>query len=783
VGATDALAQVRAALADRYLIERELGRGGMAVVYLARDLKHDRYVAVKILDRDVAADVKTERFLREIQLAARLTHPNILSIHDSGDAGGVLFYVMPYLEGKSLRDRLEIEQRLSLHDALQIARQVAAALAHAHAQGVVHRDIKPENILFQAGQAVVADFGVARAMWAAQGPNVTQPSIAVGTPSYMSPEQASGSPQVDGRSDLYSLGCVVYEMLAGHAPFVGENPQAILARHLLDPVPRLKAARPGVPEHIEQAVLRALAKTPEDRFPTVADFELALLQPPSGAQAARRWARISAGLAIVVAAAVAARAFLPRGGPTNAATKSVAVLPFVNLSGDTAQEYFSDGVTEELTNALTQIQGLQVPARTSSFAFKGKNTDIREIGRRLQVTTVLEGSVRRSGDRVRVSAQLINVANGYHLWSQTYDRELSDVLAVQEDISRAITSALRMKLAPGESAALVPYHPRSVEAYDLYLRGRYFWGRRNRDELAKAIYYFERAIALDSAYALAYSALSDAYAEAPNRGLLADSEAYPQAEAAAITALSLDDSLAEAHASLGKILARYRGDRRAGEREFQRALALNPEYPFAHAWYGLFVLAPDGRWDEAVHEGTLGAQLEPMVAPLHGMLGQILYRARRYDGSIAAYQKARQLDPELAGARGGLGAAYLAQGLIPDALAELEGSLEAAGARNAGTVARLGMAYLRAGRRDAAERLLAELVRRSRRERVWQGLALLYAAFGDRERSLDALERMPTGPGTAVLTEEVFDPLRSEPRFKELLRRADVPATPPQLKE
>ena len=769
---------LRAALADRYTIERELGRGGNATVYLAHDLKHDRQVALKVVQPDVAESVKAERFLREIRIAAKLTHPHILPLYDSGEVDGVLYYVMPYVEGESLRDRLSRERQLPVDDALRITRDVASALGEAHGQGVVHRDIKPENILLtKSGHAVVADFGIARALTAAGG-GAGPDAGAVGTPAYMSPEQASGpsSPgarpaSVDGRSDIYSLGCVLYEMLVGHPPYAGHTAQEILARHALDPIPTVRAARPGVPRQLERAVAKALAKAPADRFATAAQFAGALAGP-------RRHlpVYVAVGLLVLVAGGVVLRQTLFRPP----AEQSVAVLPFVNLSGDTAQEYFSDGVTEELINALTKIHGLQVPARTSSFAFKGKNADIREIGRQLNVATVLEGSIRRSEGRLRITAQLIKVADGYNMWSETYDRELRDVLAVQEDISRTITSALRVTLAPGESTALAPHPPANVAAHDLYLRGRFFWNRRTRDGIAKAIQYFQQAIAQDSAYALAYSGLSDAYAEAVNRDVLPDTEAYPQAEAAALKALALDESLAEAHAALGKIRARYHGDLQGAEREFQRAIALNPKYSFAHTWYALFVLSPAGRREDAVREATLGAQLEPLVPAMHGMLGNVLYDARRYDRSIEEYRKAIEMAPDLAGAHAGLGTVYLAKGMLDEAIAELQRSMQVGGNRNATTVAWLATAYARAHRQDEALRLVAELERRSKDERVWNALALLYAGLGAKDRALEALEhQVATGRGVGLFSDPVFDPLRSEPRFRELVKRAGLAETAP----
>jgi len=441
--------RLHAALADRYALERELGRGGMATVYLARDLKHGRPVAIKVLRPEIASALGPERFLREIEVAARLTHPHILPLHDSGEAVGFLYYVMPFVEGDSLRDRLEREEQLPLEEALQVTREIADALSYAHSRDVVHRDVKPENILFQAGHAVVSDFGIARAITAAASGTLTEAGIPIGTPGYMSPEQALAKRHLDGRSDIYSLGCVLYEMLAGEPPFTGPTAQAVLARHSLDPVPPLRTVRQAVPLAIEQAVMKALEKVPADRFATASEFADALRTPRASGPA-----------------------------PTAAIPKSIVVLPFANLSPDPDNEYFSDGITEEIINALSQLPGLHVAARTSSFAFKGKSAGIAEVGARLKVATVLEGSVRKAGSRVRITAQLVNVADGYHLWSERYDRELDDIFAIQDAIARTIAHRLEVALAGPAGDMLVTPPTESLAAYQLYLKARYFWNQR-----------------------------------------------------------------------------------------------------------------------------------------------------------------------------------------------------------------------------------------------------------------------------------------------------------------
>ncbi|MGI9044683.1 MAG: protein kinase domain-containing protein, partial [Gemmatimonadaceae bacterium] len=420
--------RLRDALGQSYTIDRELGRGGMATVFLAQDVKHDRVVALKVLHPDLAASLGPERFLREIKLAARLNHPHILPLFDSGDASGLLYYVMPYVEGESLRERLDRETQLPIEEAVHHGRAIASALDYAHRQNVVHRDIKPENVMLYEGEAMVMDFGIAKAVSAAGTETLTQTGMMIGTPAYVSPEQAAGEINLDGKSDQYSLACVVYEMITGERPFAGGTPQAIMAKRFTEAPRLLRELRAAVPESVEKAVARAMSTEATARYSTTAQFGQALasgnLVTPTNTE--------TVPVAVISAA------------------KSVAVLPFANMSADAENEYFTDGMAEEIINALSKIQSLRVASRTSSFAFKGKNEDIGEIGKKLKVSTVLEGSVRKMGNKLRITAQLINVADTYQLWSERYDREMEDVFAIQDDISQAIVKALRVILSEGE---------------------------------------------------------------------------------------------------------------------------------------------------------------------------------------------------------------------------------------------------------------------------------------------------------------------------------------------
>jgi serine/threonine-protein kinase len=561
----DLLDALRGALDRRYTVQREIGRGGMAVVYLAQDLRHERTVALKVLQPRFSEALGADRFLREIKVAARLHHPHLLPLYDSGDAGGLLYYVTPYVEGGSLRQLLAREGRLRPATALRLAREVADALDYAHRNQVIHRDIKPENILLEEDHAIVADFGLARAVSAAADSGITQAGLLVGTPVYMSPEQATEE-ALDGRSDVYSLGCVLYEMLVGHAPFTQTSPVAVLAARLMSAAPTVRSSGVSVPAAVDHLVGRTLAQSREHRHQSAAELAAALS---------------------------AAEQEIAYGTPTPGTTQPVArvaalaVLPFVNMSRDPDNEFFSDGITEELINALARVKGLRVTSSTSTFAFKGRGQDVREIGQRLSVSAVLEGSVRRAGNRLRVTAQLINTADGYQLWSESYDRQLTDVFEVQDELSRSIVSTLRPRLVGEDSGPLVLPATSSVEAYTAYLKGRYFWNKRTLDGYRRGIEFFEQALTRDPGYALAYTGIADCWAMLAFDyfGGVAPGEGMPRAKAAALEALALDDGLAEARSPLAVVAMLYDWDYVASEQQFRRALQIKPGYFPARLWY------------------------------------------------------------------------------------------------------------------------------------------------------------------------------------------------------
>ena len=720
---TAIIPRLQTTLPDYYRVEREAGRGGMATVFLAQDEKHGRQVALKVLHPELAATLGPERFLREIRVAARLSHPHIVPLHDSGKAGELLYYVMPFVEGESLRQRLVREGRLPLDDALNIAREVASALDYAHRQQVVHRDIKPENVMLHEGGALVTDFGIAKAVQAAGSEHITQTGMAIGTPTYMSPEQATGSGAPDARSDIYSLGCVLYEMLTGKAPFSGPTAQAIITKRFLEPAPSARALRSDVPIDVDRAIARALERQPEDRFTTAAQFAQALVvhtgsTPPQ----------------------VTPTAVTPAATPV----KSVAVLPFVNMSADPENEYFTDGIAEEIINALTRIQNLRVASRTSSFAFKGKNEDIGGIGRQLKVGTVLEGSVRKAGNMLRVTAQLVNVADGYHLWSERYDRKLEDVFAIQDEIASSIVTALRLVLSEDEKRAIEQAPVADLKAYDYYLRGRQFFHQFRRTGIQFARRMFERAMEADPNYVPAYAGAADCcsflymYWDASKANLDgADSYSHQ--------ALEIDPSRAEAHASRGLALSLSK-QYEESEREFEEAIRLNPNLFEGHYFYAR-ALNQQGKYEGAVEQYREASRVRPDDYQSAYLISSPLRHLGRHEEAEAsiraasvAFERHLELNPDDARALC-LGAAGLMS------LGQQEKALEwaqrayALDPEDSGVLYNVACVYSLGGRFHDAMSCLEQAVKNGFGHREWL------------ENDTD------------------LDPLRNEPRFKALTQR------------
>jgi serine/threonine-protein kinase len=797
-------------LSDRYAIERELGRGGMATVYLARDLRHDRQVAVKVLEPQVAT-FGADRFLREIRIAARLTHPHVLGLHDSGEAsdgagGRRLFYVMPHVEGETLRFRLTREQALPVADAVRLLRELADALAYAHAQGVVHRDLKPDNVLLSGGHAVVADFGIAKALAAATedgaspDARLTGTGVAIGTPAYMAPEQALGDPAMDHRADLYALGVIAYEMLAGRHPFAGRTAQALAAAHLTETPTELAERRPDAPPGLAALVMRLLAKDPAARPQRADDVRRALDEIGATPSGSRRWAQRrtlgTAALVLAVVAGIVAYALRPRPrasatGP--AAIRTLAVLPFANVGGTPNDEYFSDGLTDELAHALARVPGLQLPGRTSTYALKGTTLPAREIGRTLDVSAYIDGAVRRAGERLRVSTQLVSATDGKVLWDSVFETRTGDVFAVQDSLTRAVVTALAPTLGVsgvrGETsahAALVKVKrgTTDAEAYELYLKGMYYWHERGAANVARSIGYFQQAIARDPTFARAYAALAFAYnvleVYVPDP---ADSTT-PLIEANARRAMTLDSTLADAQLAMASALERNVRFADA-EKGYRAALRIEPLNQTAHHALG-FMLMFVGRTDEAIDELRQATRLDPLAKSAGTALAEALINARRFREAEVESRRILAIDSTFPLGLYSLGGAQAFGGQPDSAVRTLE-----RGVRLYPQLffleGRLLYAYAAAGRWDVLERMRAQLHAPGGDRTGGVLSAVADLVLGDREpivrlittptdrRLLFAMLRR-TAAGTGC--NPLVDPLWADARYRAAMRDLGVAPCP-----
>ena len=736
----DHLARLMAALDGRYSIEREIGSGGMATVYLAQDIKHRRQVALKVLRPELAADIGTDRFLREIEVAARLNHPHILPLHDSGEADGFLFYVMPYVKGESLRQKLERERQLPIEQAIALTRQVAAALDHAHAHNIIHRDIKPENILLHEGVAMVTDFGIALAVSEAANRRLTSTGLWLGTADYVSPEQALGERAADARSDVYSLGCVFYEMLAGEPPFKGPTSMAVIAKRLSDPVPSVRRLRATVPGNVERALYTALARAPVDRFRSTGAFADALIQ--------RDVVQVT--------------------------RKSVAVLPFLNLSSDAENEYFADGITEDVIAQLSKIRSLKVISRTSVMPFKKREQSLREIGARLETATLLDGSVRRAGNRVRIVAQLVDAGTDEHLWAETYDRQLTDVFAIQSEVALNIADALQAELSLEEKKLVAREPTHDVEAYQLFLQGRHLFARFTREGMLKSVEYFERAIARDPKYARAYAGVATSYVEMGVTGAMEPGIAYERAMHAAAAALALDNMLGDAHCVLGEVKSVRDFDWAGAEVEFKRALELNPGSADTYDLYGRMCASLD-RYDEAVVLAKRALELDPLTH--RADYANTLLRAGRYEEGLDAALRGVEFDPLYDRGRATLGWAYVLLGRFAEGLTELQRAV-ALSPENAAWYAQLGQAYAMAGQTEQAREVLRDLTERARTEYVSPyHMAYVHTGLGEYDEAIGWLEQAyekRAGNISGIKGSFLFAPLRTQPRFIALLRKMNL---------
>ena len=738
-------------LGTAYTLERELGGGGMSRVFVAEERTLGRRVVVKVLPSDIVSGVSVERFKREITLAARLQHPHIVPLLTAGETEGLPYFTMPLVEGESLRARLTRTGEFPIAEAVRVLREVASALAYAHRKGIVHRDIKPENILLTEDHAVVADFGVAKALTAAteaEGSRggLTSIGIALGTPAYMAPEQAAADPATDHRADIYAFGVVAYELLTGQAPFAGRPAQALLAAHMTELPEPLERRRSAVPQALASLVMRCLEKRPADR-----------------PQHAEEILRALDGIPVSHAPAAAAR-------------PSVAVLPMVNTSGAPENEHFSDGLTDELIGALSQVRELTVSGRTSVFALKGKGLSIRAIADTLDVGHVLEGSVRRAGNRLKVSVQLVD-AEGRILWSDAYDRMLTDVFAVQEEIAQAVVKALEIRLAPAPGPLVRP-GTANLQAYDLFLKGRLLLHRFTPEDQERSIGYFEQAIAIDSSYASAYAWLSYAYVfrvvltGCSNREEMARSRDYAQ------KAIELDPALADAHWALGLVLFTYSWDWENAGRALERAIALNPGHGDARHICGITLLH-QRRFADALSQLTMALAADPLLSDAHMTIGRVYLSMGQPERALPHLQEAVDLSPGFAIAQWNLGHTYLQLQKPNEALAAFQRSFETGAARGAASLA---YAYAVTGHREKAMALMRTLLDQDGgRDAPPYQTAMAYVGLADFDEAFRWLERgaLDLDPWiTALNVEPAFEPLRSDPRFASLVRRMGLVPAP-----
>jgi len=736
--------RLRSALADRYAIEAELGSGGMAVVYLARDRRHDRQVAVKVLRPELAAAVGGDRFLREIKLTAKLNHPHILPLLDSGEADGFLYYVMPYVAGESLREQLERETQLPVVEALRITQQVASALEFAHKQGVIHRDIKPENILLHEGVAMVADFGIALAVSAAGGERLTETGVSVGTVEYMSPEQALGEGEPDARSDIYSLGCVLYKMLVGEPPYTGPTGMAVLAKRLSDPVPRARRLRAAIPEAVDTALVRALARERADRFGSVREFAEAL-----------------------VAEAV----------EDQEAAKSIVVVPFTNLSPDPENEYFSDGLTEEIITDLSKVHDLLVISRSSAMTLKGSKKRAREIAREVDVRYVLEGSVRKAGKNLRITAQLIDAERDAHLWAEKYSGTMDDIFEIQESVSRSIVDALKIELSAEEKRNMALRPIEDVEAYEYYLKATAATYRTTEAGMSEALRHFQLALDAIGDNALLYSGIAYIHFFLMNIGVRIE-ENRTKALEYVQKALALDPEMPKARALLGWLTMFYRGDLedvKEGARHLKRALEADPN-EFQALWGLTVVYLYVGRISAAHPLAMRLRRIEPLDPLSLWLLGGVYYNDARYDLALQEFRRLYEMDPEHPWWRAWYAWMLAYDGQIDEAAAIMEQSARRTPEDMHTKLALMQLHGLRRDGHAARNEMTDDFREWCWSERAWSAcLSTAFALLDEREEALDWLEHaIESGNINFPLFSEKdpwLENIRGEERFRQLMVR------------
>ena len=784
-----------ATFAGRYQVIEELGKGGMGRVYKVYDTEIKEKIALKLLKPEIGIDEETiERFRNELKFARKIGHRNVCRMYDLNKEEGAYFLTMEYVHGEDLKRLIKKMGSIPTGKAVSIARQICQGLAEAHSLGIVHRDLKPQNIMVdEGGNAKIMDFGIARSLTLK---GITGAGVMIGTPEYMSPEQVEGK-GTDPRSDIYSLGAILYEMVTGRVPFEGDTPFTIGVKHKSEAPENPKELNAQIPDDLTRLILRCLAKEKDKRYQTSEEIISDLDKIEKGLPTTDRVVPerktlapreitvkfnpkklLFPGLviaALVVAAGIILWRVLPKkeAAAAKSVPPSVAVLPFVDDSPEKGHEYLSEGIPNTLINGLNNIQSIRVPARTSSFSFASKGLDIQEIGQKLNVENVLEGSIQVVGNNLRVTASLIKVRDGYQLWNETYDRKLEDVFAIQDDIAQAIVRALKIKLLGEQEKRLVKRDTENSDAYKFYLEGLYYWNKRTEKDLNKAIELFNQAVDKDPDYALAYVGLADSYSLLSLYGKARPKDVFPRAKAAATKALEIDENLAEAHNSLAYIYERYDWNWKAAEVEFRRALELHPNYATGHFWYGEF-LVYFGRFEEAIREIRRALELDPVSLIINVNLAWAYLNAGQTDQSLAQISKALEMDPNFSVAHWQRGLALLAKKNFREAIEEMKKARELSG--DAGMQASaLALAYSAAGMLKEAKGILEELEARSQEQHVspYQ-MARVYASMGDLDMAFKLADKAYEERDEMLIFMKIDRALaqyQSDPRYKSLLKK------------
>ncbi len=783
--------------ADRYEIIEELGKGGMGRVYRVEDKKLNQEVALKLIKPEIAKDKKTiERFRNELKFARNIRHKNVCGMFDLGEKEGAHFITMEYVRGEDLRTLIRRIGQLPIGKSISIAKQVCEGLDEAHRQGVVHRDLKSNNIMIDKnGNVRIMDFGIARSL---EAKGITGAGVMIGTPEYMSPEQVEGK-ETDQRSDIYSLGIILYEMVTGRVPFEGDTPFTIGMKHKGEMPKNPKELNTQISDDLNRVILRCLEKEKDKRYQSSGEIRSELANIEKGIPLAEREIHkrkpltskeitVTFGLkklfipAFMIIAitiiGVSIWQFLFKKEPITFIKEkpSVAVLPFYDLSPQKDQSHLCDGLAESIINALSKVKDLRIPARTSSFSFRGEERNVSEIGERLNVRTVLDGSLQKAGNKVRITTQLINVDDESLLWSEQFNRELDDVFAIQDEITLMIVDKLKVNLLGTEKEHLLKRYTDNIEAYNMYLQGRFFWNKRTREEMGKSLECFQKALEKDPNYALAYAGLADCFIAGGGTYLgISPKIAYEKAREAAKKALEIDENLAEAHTSLGG--CESEGNWLLAEREYKRAIELNPNYVTAHQWYAEH-LWEIGRHEEAISQAKRATELDPLSLVANTALGAAFYFAARYDKAIEQLRCTIELDPNFLRAHYWLGLSCVQNAMFKDAIVEFQKTISISGS-SPEYLAVLGYAYASAGDKSKAEVLLGQLKGMSKLKYVSPiDLAMIYAALDEKEEAIKLLAKGYEERAdrlSSLKVDPVFNSLRSDHRFQDLLRRMNFP--------